>query len=36
MQLADKIFKFSAEGGRIFIGLKESIRAVPQGDETKK
>jgi hypothetical protein len=34
MQLADKIFKFSAEGGRIFIGLKESIRAVPQGDKT--
>ena len=30
---ADKIFKFPT-GGRILVGLKESIRDVPQGDET--
>lgn len=36
MQMGDKIFKFAAEGGRVYIGLKESIREVPPGDETGK
>ena len=32
---SDKIFRYSVSG-RVLVGLKESIREVPPGDETKK
>lgn len=32
---SDKIFRYSV-GGRVLVGLKESIREVPSGDETEK